>query len=96
MNQIRLDEDWQVSSAFSGGSASVGEIVDVAEAREMGAICVVDHVRSSTGWVRDLVEACRAADRGNTVKVHCAVKADLLDTNGTLDVPRLAWTPPPR
>lgn len=87
-NQIRLDGDWLVHSTFSDGSASAAEIVDAADAHRLNTVCVADHVRCSTGWVRDLAEACRAADRKAMVKVHCAVEADLLDTAGTVDVPR--------
>ncbi len=85
---IRLNEDWHVRSDFSDGSATVAQSVAVAEERELAAICLVDHVRQSTDWVREFVEASRAAGRATPVEVSCAVEADLLDTNGTLNAPR--------
>lgn len=86
-HRIRLDEDWHVASIFSGAPATVEQSVRVAEARRLTSLCVVDRVRHTSGWVRDLIAACRLADYETPVAVSCGVEAELLDTNGTLDLP---------
>lgn len=86
-HQIRLDEDWHATSIFSGAPATVEQNVRVAEARRLTSLCVVDRVRHTSGWVRDLIAACRMADYATPVAVSCGVEAELLDTNGTLDLP---------
>jgi putative hydrolase len=85
---IRFDRDWHVSSTFSDGTVTVAENVHAAEERGLRSLCVVDRVRRSTVWVRDLVDACSAADREAELEVRSGVEAEVLDTNGTLDVPR--------
>jgi len=89
-DQIRLDEDWHVSSTFSSGYATVEENVQVAEDRGLRAICLVDNVQGSSEWVWDLVDTCRKVDRETAVEVRSGVEAEVLDTNGTLEVPSTA------
>ena len=88
--QISLDEDWHVHSTFSDGSATVTQNVCAAEARGLRSLCLVDHVRGTTDWVGEFVETCRVAARGTAVQVHCGVEAELLDTEGKLDMPAVA------
>jgi putative hydrolase len=87
---IRLDEDWQVRSTFSDGSADVAEIAEAAEAQELSTVCVADRVRRSSGWIPEFTQACRTAGRTTRVDVRSAVEADVLDTSGTVDVPRIS------
>jgi putative hydrolase len=87
---IRLDEDWQVSSTFSTGSATVEENVHAAELRNLKRLCVVDRVRESTEWVPSFVETVRAVDRKTRIDVSAGIEAEVLDTSGALDVP---WSP---
>lgn len=61
--------------------------VRAAEARGLRSLCVVDHARGPTDWVGELVEACRVAAGETAVQVHCGVEAELLDTEGKLDMP---------
>jgi putative hydrolase len=84
---IRLNEDWHVRTDFTDGSATARQCVVVAQERELSTICLVGHVRRSTGWVREFVEANRAAGSATSVEVNCALEADVLDTNGMLDAP---------
>jgi hypothetical protein len=84
---IRFDQDWHVSSTFSNGTATVAENVDAAEAFGLRSLCVVDRARRTSGWIRDLTEACIAADRETTTEVRSGVEVEVLDTNGTLDAP---------
>lgn len=88
---IRLDEDWHVSSIFSsGGTASVEETVYAAEACGLKKLCLVEKVRRSSSWVPDFVGVCRSVDRKSPVEIHAGLEAEVLDTRGTLDLPRSA------
>lgn len=87
---IRLDEDWHVSSTFSGGTATVEEVVHAAATRRLSTVCIVDAARRSSGWVGEFVESCRWADRRTRVEVKAGVEVEVLDTNGSLDRPRSA------
>lgn len=89
-DEIRSNQDWHVSSTFSGGSATVGQIVSTAEALSLDSVCIVDKARRSSTWVRDLVDACRAADRDTEVEVSCGLEVEILDTNGTVELPPFA------
>jgi putative hydrolase len=84
---IRFDEDWHVSSTFSGGRATVAENVHAAEALGLRSLCVVDKVHRTSIWVRDLVDACDAANRNAALEVRSGVEVEVLDTSGTLGMP---------
>lgn len=88
--KISLDEDWHVNSTFSGASATPTQCVDAAEARGLRSVCIVGHVRGTTGWVGEFVEACSFAARDAAVRVHCGIEGTLLDSEGRLDVPASA------
>lgn len=87
---IRLDEDWHVASTFSTGIDTVEENVFAAQVAGMRRLCVVDRARRSSDWVRDLVQACREAGGGSRLEVSCGIEVEVLDTRGTVELPRAA------
>jgi hypothetical protein len=86
-DQIRLDEDWRVSSTFSGGAATIEESVQAAEDRDLRALCIVDRVRRSSSWVSELAEGCAGADRRSLVEVSSGIEVEVVDTAGRLEMP---------
>jgi hypothetical protein len=86
-DEIRLDEDWRVSSTFSGGATTIEESVEAAEHRDLRALCIVDRVGKRSGWVPELAEACTAADRWSRVDVRSGIEVEVLDTSGRLEMP---------
>jgi putative hydrolase len=89
-DQIRLDEDWRVSSTFSSGAATIEESVEAAEHRDLRALCIVDRVGRTSGWLPEFVEACAVADRWSRVEVSSGIEVEVLDTNGQLEMPTSA------
>lgn len=85
-----FDQDWHVSSTFSDGSATVGDYVVAAEVNNLKTLCVVDRARRSSPWVRELASACRAADRTAPLAVRSGIEVEVLDTNGTMELPAFA------
>ena len=91
-NLTPAKQDWHVSSTFSNGTCSVAEIVDEAESRRLNSVCIVDKARRSSPWVRDLSNACRAADRDSELEVKSGIEVEILDAKGAFDRPRFAST----
>jgi hypothetical protein len=86
-DQLRFDQDWHVSSTFSDGTATVEENVHAAENLGLTSLCIVDRASRASGWVGDLAEACRLADRDASLTVNSGVEVEVLDSHGSLDVP---------
>jgi putative hydrolase len=84
---ISLREDRHVHSRFSDGEGTLAENIAAAEALGLQALTCVDHVRISTDWVPEYVEAVRAARASTAIRLDCAIEAKLLDTDGALDLP---------
>lgn len=84
-----LREDWHVHSTFSDGEGSLEQNADAARRRGLHHLGCVDHVRSSSRWVPEYVEAVRALREQLDPRftVTAGVEAKLLDCDGTLDLP---------
>ena len=83
-----LRGDWHVHSTFSDDAVStLEENVAAAAAAGLHDLRCVDHVRSSTTWVPDLVRAVRALHVPEGLRLHTGVEAKLLDTAGAIDMP---------
>lgn len=81
--------DGHVHSTFSDDAvSSVEENLSAAVAAGLTAVTFVDHVRSSTGWVPEMVAAVRALSVPDGLAVRCGVETKLLDVSGRLDLPR--------
>jgi putative hydrolase len=79
--------DYHIHTTFSDGADSVGVMVDRAVAIGLHEVGISDHVRASTPWLPQYVEAVAAARRSAPIPVWCGVEAKLLDTEGALDLP---------
>ena len=88
MSIVDLDQDYHVHSLFSNDAHSSPE-ENLAEAEWMGlrTLCLVDHVRSSSTHVPDLVAMVRALRPRSGIEILCGVEAKLLDRSGALDLP---------
>ncbi|HVV57071.1 MAG TPA: PHP domain-containing protein [Gaiellaceae bacterium] len=80
-------QDMHVHSTFSDGANTIDENLEAAGQLGLVELTCVDHVRASTDWVPDYVDAVRTAARRSSLTVHCAVEAKILDTSGRLDLP---------
>lgn len=80
--------DGHVHSTFSDDAVStVHENLAAALTVGLTEVTFVDHVRSSTGWVPEMVAAVRALDVPDGLVVRCGVETKLLDVAGRLDLP---------
>jgi putative hydrolase len=79
--------DLHVHSTFSDGASTVEENVASAAGHGLHTLGLVDHVRRSTDWVPSFVDAVRALDGTNGLRILCGVEAKILDTEGTIDMP---------
>jgi putative hydrolase len=84
---VPLDEDFHVHSTFSDGASTLAENVEMARARELRTLCLVDHVRRDTAWVADFAAAVDQYRHQPGLRVLAGVEAKILDTSGQLDVP---------
>ena len=75
-----IAEDMHVHSTFSDGRGTIAE--NVAEAERMGVrrLTCVDHVRESTDWVPEFVDAVAQARETTDVELYCGIEAKLMDT----------------
>jgi putative hydrolase len=79
--------DMHVHSTFSDGADRLEDNIAEAEALGLTALGCVDHVRVSTDWVGDYVDAVGRARLQTAVELRCGIEAKLLDTTGALDLP---------
>lgn len=80
--------DGHVHSTFSDDAVStVDENLAAAVAVGLTSVTFVDHVRSSTAWVPEMIAAVRALDVPAGLEIRCGVETKLLDVAGHLDLP---------
>lgn len=80
--------DGHVHSTFSDDAVStVDENLAAAVAAGLTSVTFVDHVRSSTAWVPEMIAAVRALSVPDGLQVRCGVETKLLDVRGRLDLP---------
>lgn len=80
--------DFHVHSTFSDdASSTLGENIAAASAAGLRTIRLVDHVRASTTWVPEFVDAVAAEPRPGGLTVLSGVEAKLMNIHGDLDVP---------
>jgi putative hydrolase len=84
--------DGHVHSTFSDGVGTLAENVAGAVAAGITRLTLVEHVRSMTTWLPDLVRGVAevrdvAARRGETIDIRCGLEAKVLDRAGHLDLP---------
>jgi putative hydrolase len=84
--------DGHVHSSLSDGANTIAENVATAIARGVTRLTLVEHVRSTTTWLPDLVRATGEAGdsverEGHAIDIRCAVEAKVLDRAGHLDLP---------
>ncbi|ACZ22177.1 PHP family phosphohydrolase, histidinol phosphatase [Sanguibacter keddieii DSM 10542] len=81
--------DGHVHSTFSDDAvSSVDENLAAAVATGLTSVTFVDHVRSTTAWVPEMVATVRALSVSEGLEVRCGVETKLLDVHGRLDLPR--------
>lgn len=90
MSQEVLRGDHHVHSTFSDDAVStLAENVAAAAAIGLTTLRLVDHVRQSTTWVPQYLEAVRALEVPDGLTVLSGVEAKILNAAGELDVPAL-------
>ena len=88
MSPVRRDQDFHVHSTFSDDAVStLAENIAVAGTRGLRTICCVDHVRTTTTWVPELVAAVAQLEGPDGLEGRVGVEAKILDAAGTLDLP---------
>lgn len=92
MNASRLDElrgDYHVHSTFSDDAGStIQENVSAAAAQGLQHLRLVEHVRRSTTWIPEFLTAVSRARIPDGLTVLNGVEAKILDSRGTLDLPK--------
>lgn len=90
MTHAALLGDHHVHSTFSDDAVSTLQ-ENVGAARDAGltTLRLVDHVRRSTTWVPEYLEAVRALDVPEGMTVLTGVEAKILNAEGELDIPEL-------
>ena len=80
--------DHHVHSTYSDDAvSSVEENIEAASRRGLTTLCLADHARADTTWVREFVATVRAASAGTELEVQCGVEVKILDAVGRLDLP---------
>ena len=90
MTHALLRGDHHVHSTFSDDAVStLAENVAAAAAVGLETVRLVDHVRRSTTWVPEYLEAVHALQVPEGLTVLTGVEAKILDASGELDIPEL-------
>lgn len=90
MSHEALRGDHHVHSTFSDDAVStLAENVAAAAAIGLTTLRLVDHVRQSTTWVPEYLEAVRALEIPEGLTVLTGVEAKILNAAGDLDIPAL-------
>lgn len=90
MSHAILRGDHHVHSTFSDDARStLAENVEAAQRAGLTTLRLVDHVRQSTSWVPEYLQAVRALRVPEGLSVLTGVEAKLLDASGELDIPLL-------
>lgn len=84
---IRLDEDWHVRTAFPDDAVQREATVYAAEVRGLKRICLVAEAQRYSDWIGQFARTCRALDRTTAVEISSGVEVEVLDVNGSLDLP---------
>lgn len=85
-----LRGDFHVHSTFSDDARStLAENVAAASAAGLAELRLVDHVRASTAWVPEFVEAVSRLEVPDGLSVLTGVETKILDASGRLDLPPL-------
>ena len=79
--------DLHVHSTFSDGKSTLDENVQAAEQAGLEVLGLVDHVRSSTEWVPEFLDAVDALRPHTDLELLVGVEAKILDTSGAVDAP---------
>lgn len=85
---MTVDEgaDWHTHSTTSDGADSLADMVAAGVAAGLHTIGLSDHVRASTTWLPEYVQAVRSL-RADGIRVSCGVEVKVLDSSGRLDLP---------
>jgi putative hydrolase len=83
-----LAGDFHVHSAFSDDATStLADNIAAAAGAGLRELRLVDHVRRTTTWVPDFLDAVAAERIPDSLTVFTGVEAKLLDVTGAVDVP---------
>jgi putative hydrolase len=83
-----LRVDMHVHSTFSDDAVStIAENIAAAHAAGLERLRLIDHVRQSTTWVPQFLEAVRAASVPRGLELLTGVEAKMMDATGRLDTP---------
>ena len=85
---VDLGADYHVHSTFSDDArSSLEENLAAAAGAGLHTVCLVDHVRTTTTWVPELVAAVGELRPVAGLSVLVGVEAKVLDASGQLDLP---------
>lgn len=88
MAEPQLTQDMHVYSTFSDGKNTIEENVAEAERIGLRELVFADHVRGDSKWVPAYVAAVGKRREQTPIVLRCAVEAKILDSYGSLDLPR--------
>ena len=85
---MTIDEgaDWHTHSTTSDGADSLADMVAAGAAAGLHTIGLSDHVRASTTWLPEYVQAVRSLP-ADGIRVSCGIEVKMLDSSGRLDLP---------
>lgn len=88
MTASLLFGDFHVHSTFSDdASGTVAQNIAAASSVGLTELRLVDHVRKSTTWIPEFLEAVASEPVPDGLAVYTGVEAKLLDSTGRLDLP---------
>jgi putative hydrolase len=80
--------DFHVHSTFSDDAVStIAENIAAADAARLETLRLIDHVRASTTWVPEFLDAVAAEPVPEFLEVLTGVEAKMMDVTGRLDIP---------
>jgi len=77
-----------VHSRYSAGvESTLADNLREAEWAGLRTLCLVDHAGADSTWVNEMIDEVRALRPMTDIDIRCGVEVDVMDVNGTLDLP---------
>ena len=82
-----MNFDLHTHTTYSDGKADVEMMVFCAEALELSAFAITDHLNEGkpTDWIDEMVESVKRARAGRGFPVLCGIEAEIIDESGGTD-----------
>ncbi|MBE5851349.1 MAG: PHP domain-containing protein [Lachnospiraceae bacterium] len=79
--------DMHMHTKWTDGKNSIGEMIYQAEKNRLDAIAITDHIRKTSDYYYDYLDAVRQADKHSKINIYCGFEAKVMGLDGELDIP---------